>query len=126
DTTADADANLALSAPTVDVNEIGRASSRARMDSEVQSGTVTHDDGHGNLATASFTAADVTAGAVTLGHAAFSGLAGLVDGSITVSATVTDDAGNHASPASTASFTLDTTADADANLALSAPTVDVN
>src|SRR5262249_59690791 len=59
--------------------------------------------------------------AVTSGSGRFTGFAGenSTDGLITVSATVTDGAGNTATPSNT-SFTLDTTADVAPLLSLSA------
>src|SRR6266404_6056685 len=125
DTTADASPLLTLSA----VNTTGGAEASAvsitlsGIDSDFASGTITLSDGSGHTATHTLTTAEITAGSVTLGSGAFTNFANLnhADNTITVSASVTDDAGNTAAPTN-ASFTLDTTADASPLLALSAAT----
>src|SRR5262249_58860928 len=91
------------------------------IDSDIASGTVTLNDGDGHTATHTLTAAEIAAGSATLHAADFAKFATLddVDNLITVSASVTDDAGNSAAPTNT-TFTLDTTADAGAGLVLSA------
>ncbi len=122
DSTADAGAALALSAAsaTGGVNADAVSITLSGIDSDIGSGTITLSDGS-HTATHTLTAAEITAGAVTLGAAAFTGFASLnhTDSTITVSSSLTDDAGNSAAP-STASFKLDSTADAGAALALSA------
>src|SRR5258706_15829090 len=79
------------------------------IDSDFASGTVTLSDGT-HTATHTLTAAEIVAGTVTLHAGDFSNFSALnhTDSLITVSAAVTDDAGNSAAP-SNASFTLDTT-----------------
>src|SRR5205085_2832620 len=94
-----------------------------RSDGDGVSVTITLSDGT-HTATHTLTAAEIAAGSVTLGSAAFTGGDGFaalnhVDNTITVSASVTDDAGNNAAPSNT-SFVLDTTADAGTALSLSA------
>src|SRR6185503_15262406 len=93
------------------------------IDSDIASGTITLSDGV-HQATYGLTAGDVAAGTVTLGASDFSNFAGLdhTDSSITVTASVTDDAGNTASPSSQ-TFVLDTTAPT-AALALTAISTD--
>ncbi len=123
DTTADADSNLVLSAFNAagGVNTAAVSITLAGLDSDIVSGTITLSDGNGHTATHTLTAAEIAAGTVTLQAGDFSGFGTLnhADSLITVSATVTDNAGNPATP-SNASFTLDSTADADSNLVLSA------
>ena len=123
DTTADADNNLVLSAFTAagGVNASAVSITLSGLDGDIVSGTITLSDGNGHTATHTLTAAEIAAGTVTLQAGDFSGFGTLnhADSLITVSATVTDNAGNPAAP-SNANFTLDTTADADNNLVLSA------
>ncbi len=125
DTTADASPLLALSAATATggVNASAVSITLSGIDSDFASGTITLSDGSGHTATHTLTTAEITAGSVTLGSGAFTNFANLnhADNTITVSASVTDDAGNTAAPTN-ASFTLDTTADASPLLALSAAT----
>ena len=122
DTTADAGTALALSAFTAagGVNAGAVSITLGGIDSDIVSGTITLSDGT-NTATHTLTTGEIAAGAVTLNAAAFTGFAGLnhADNLITVSASVTDNASNSASPTNT-SFILDTTADAGTALALSA------
>ncbi|WP_409192542.1 beta strand repeat-containing protein [Bradyrhizobium sp. RDM4] len=124
DTTADSDNNLAVSAVTHTggVNHDAVSVTLAGIDSDVVSGTVTLSDGT-NSAVYHLSAADIAAGSVTLGADAFTGFAGLsqADGTIHVAASVTDDAGN-TKPVTGNDFVLDTTADSDNNLAVSAVT----
>src|SRR5207302_139410 len=89
-------------------------------DSDIASGTITLSDGT-HTATHTLTAAEIAAGTVNLASLDFTHFAGLnhVDNAITMSASVTDDAGNSAAP-SNASFSLDTTADAGTALSLCA------
>ncbi|MGY4286169.1 hypothetical protein ACVWXO_005389 [Bradyrhizobium sp. LM2.7] len=122
DTTADAGPALALSAvnPTGGAKAGAVSISLSGIDSDIASGTITLSDGT-HTATHTLTAAEIAAGSVTLGSGAFTNFANLnhVDNTITVSASLTDDAGNTASPSSTG-FVLDTTADAGPVLSLSA------
>src|SRR5262249_23474747 len=131
-TTSDAGTALALSAPTPTggTPPTRRSSELSGIDSDIVSGTITLSDGAGgHTATHTLTAAEITAIAagtstLTLAASAFTGgnpFAALnhVHNLVTVSASVTDDAGNTAAPSNT-SFTLDTTADAGTALALSA------
>ncbi|WP_143202120.1 hypothetical protein, partial [Bradyrhizobium sp. NAS96.2] len=124
DTTADAGAALTLSAfdATGGVSSSNVSVSLTGIDSDIASGTITLTDGDGHTATYNLTAADIAAGHVTVGSGAFAGFAGLdhIDSPITVTAAVTDDAGNTATSSNSPSFTLDTTADAGAALTLSA------
>jgi large repetitive protein len=112
DTTADAGAALALSAAsaTGGVNADAVSITLSGIDSDIGSGTITLSDGS-HTATHTLTAAEIAAGTVILGAAAFTGFATLnhTDSTITVSASLTDDAGNSAAPTN-ASFKLDTTA----------------
>src|SRR5207253_202819 len=103
------------------VNAANVSVSLAGIDSDIVSATITLSDGT-HTATHTLTAAEIAAGSVTLGSAAFTGGDGFaalnhVDNTITVSASVTDDAGNNAAPSNT-SFVLDTTADAGTALTL--------
>ena len=122
DTTADQAPALTLSAFGAGggVRQALVAITLSGIDSDIVSGTVTLSDGIHN-ATHTLSAIEIAAGAVTLHAADFTGFGALdhADALITVSASLTDDAGNLATPTN-ASFTLDTTADTDANLALSA------
>src|SRR5262245_24804941 len=123
DTTADVAPALALSA----ANPPGGAEARAvgitlsGRDGDIASGTATLNDGNGHTATHTLTAAEIAAGTVALHASDFSNFSTLdhTDSLITVSAALTDDAGNPAAPGN-ASFTLDTTADVAPALALSA------
>ncbi len=130
DTTADAGTALALSAanPTGGATAAEVSITLSGIDPDIASGTITLSDGAGNTATHTLTPAEIaaiaTTGSVTLGLGAFTGGDGFAalnhtDSLITVSASVTDDAGNTTGPSNT-SFTLDTTADVAPALLLSA------
>src|SRR5207253_642699 len=100
DTTADADNNLAPSAftHTGGVNHDAVSITLSGIDSDFASGTVTLSDGV-HSATHTLSAAEISAGSVTLGADASiptrrSSDLNHVDNTIHVSASVTDDAGN--------------------------------
>src|SRR6185503_5544405 len=106
----DADVGDDLSVTVAGPHNDGNFSlSAAGIDSDVVSGTITLDDGNGHTATYSLSAADIAAGTVTLDAADFTGFAGLEDGNVTATISVTDDASNHASANDT--FQLDNDAD---------------
>src|SRR6185369_11045562 len=117
DTTADADNNFAVTVAASDkvTNNVEKTSvslTLSGVDSDAVSVAVSIDDGDASTAPVTATATKV-GGVWTLADV---NLASLKDGLVTVTATVTDAAGN--TKQATDTLTVDTTADADNNFAV--------